>query len=152
MRAAVSVAWRYCSCAITAAESAYPAFSSQYLAHMSYYSTFLHPLATCRTTDLRTLRRLTAGSGCHRRQYAQLAENCSSRVTLENRETGRVVHVLGVAHASEKSAESVRAFIQELQPQVVVLPLCTMRYLAMSQNKPLLPDEVLVRAVHLMYS
>lgn len=76
-------------------------------------------------------------------------DETSERILLENRQTGRAVHVLGVAHNSEKSAAAVRALIQEVQPQLVVLPLCTMRYLAMSQNKPLLPDEVLVRPSYL---
>lgn len=72
-------------------------------------------------------------------------DQSSERILLENRQTGTEVHVLGVAHASEKSAEAVRALVHEVQPQLVVLPLCTMRYLAMGQNKPLLPEEVLVR-------
>lgn len=84
-------------------------------------------------------------AGCCRRQYSQLVDQSSERILLENRQTGTEVHVLGVAHASEKSAEAVRALVHEVQPQLVVLPLCTMRYLAMGQNKPLLPEEVLVR-------
>lgn len=84
-------------------------------------------------------------AGCFRRQHSRLVDESSERVVLENRQTGREVHVLGVAHASQKSADAVAALIKEVQPQLVVLPLCTMRYLAMSQNKPLLPEEVLVR-------
>ena len=84
-------------------------------------------------------------AGCFRRQFSRLVDESNERVLLENRQTGREVHMLGVAHASEQSAEAVRALIDEVQPQLVVLPLCTMRYLAMRQNKPLLPEEVLVR-------
>ena len=73
------------------------------------------------------------------------------KVLFQNRETSKKIHVLGVAHASEKGAETVRQHIRELKPSVVVLPLCNMRYTAMIENKPLIPEEVLVR-IHCCFS
>ncbi|KAL3700494.1 hypothetical protein R1sor_018516 [Riccia sorocarpa] len=56
-------------------------------------------------------------------------------VTLENKENGAEVYVLGTSHVSKESVDHVRKIIERVKPDYVLVELCRKRYYSLALRK-----------------